>query len=393
MNEVTAGSREPRVEVRFGPVGLAQVRIRTTDPAVVEADLAGRVATAPKMFDRMPVALDLNELDRAPDRAALRAVLDAIRRAGFIPIGFARGTEAVDTLARELEMPILMQFRAPKRPGGEARPDDLDGDLLGTAPASSAPGVPADSARSPAARPVAARTPAVAAPQPERTPSAPPTGAAPAAAAGSNRTPGPVPTAGVPMTPAAAAAARRAGLNRPPSLRDPEVSPPPVAAAAEPTVDADAPASATALDAASHLPPTPAGTPRAGASRADGAAEPAPSLLHVQTVRSGQRVYARNRDLVVTATVGAGAEVMADGCVHVYGSLRGRAMAGARGDTAARVFCQEFHAELVSIAGVFRVFETIPPELEGQPVQAWLDGEDLGAFRPHRSRLKPAGPH
>jgi septum site-determining protein MinC len=68
---------------------------------------------------------------------------------------------------------------------------------------------------------------------------------------------------------------------------------------------------------------------------------------------------------------------MADGCVHVYGALRGRAMAGTRGDTTARVFCQEFHAELVSIAGVFRVFETIPPELEGRPVQAWLDGEDL----------------
>jgi len=103
----------------------------------------------------------------------------------------------------------------------------------------------------------------------------------------------------------------------------------------------------------------------------------APALMHHQTVRSGQRVYARNRDLVVTATVGAGAEVMADGCVHIYGALRGRAMAGARDDVTARVFCQEFHAELVSIAGVFRVFETIPPDLAGKPVQAWLDGDDL----------------
>jgi septum site-determining protein MinC len=102
-----------------------------------------------------------------------------------------------------------------------------------------------------------------------------------------------------------------------------------------------------------------------------------PALMHQQTVRSGQRVYARNRDLVVMATVGAGAEVMADGCVHIYGALRGRAMAGARDDVSARVFCQEFHAELVSIAGVFRVFETIPPDLAGKPVQAWLDGDDL----------------
>jgi septum site-determining protein MinC len=88
-------------------------------------------------------------------------------------------------------------------------------------------------------------------------------------------------------------------------------------------------------------------------------------------------VYARNRDLIVTANVAAGAEAMADGCVHIYGSLRGRVMAGVHGDTEARVFCHVFNAELVSIAGVFRVFETIPPELAGMPVQAWLAGEDL----------------
>ena len=105
--------------------------------------------------------------------------------------------------------------------------------------------------------------------------------------------------------------------------------------------------------------------------------QPTVALLHDQPVRSGQRIYARNRDLIVTSAVGAGAEVMADGCVHIYGSLRGRALAGARGDKTARVFCQEFHAELVSIAGVFRVFETIPPELAGKPVKAWLAGDDL----------------
>lgn len=100
-------------------------------------------------------------------------------------------------------------------------------------------------------------------------------------------------------------------------------------------------------------------------------------LQHAQPVRSGQRVYARDRDLIVTAMVGAGAEVIADGCVHVYGALRGRAMAGVRGDTTARLFCQEFRAELVAIAGVFRVFETLPPELAGQPVQAWLSDDEL----------------
>jgi septum site-determining protein MinC len=120
---------------------------------------------------------------------------------------------------------------------------------------------------------------------------------------------------------------------------------------------------------------------QAAATKPEPAPAPADSnvstLIHNQPVRSGQRVYARNRDLIVNAGVAAGAEVMADGCLHIYGPLRGRAMAGARGDPAARVFCQEFDAELVSIAGVFRVFETIPAELAGMPVQAWLAGEDL----------------
>jgi septum site-determining protein MinC len=139
-------------------------------------------------------------------------------------------------------------------------------------------------------------------------------------------------------------------------------------------------ASRSPISVAQPAPAAPAAAP-APAAAAAMAAELADSslatLIQHQTVRSGQRIYARNRDLIVTAGVGAGAEVMADGCLHIYGSLRGRAMAGARGQLTARVFCQEFYAELVSIAGVFRVFETIPAELAGKPVQAWLAGEDL----------------
>jgi septum site-determining protein MinC len=139
-----------------------------------------------------------------------------------------------------------------------------------------------------------------------------------------------------------------------------------------------------ATPAAAPAPPPPAPAPTAAAAPAELADSSLATLIQHQTVRSGQRIYARNRDLIVTAGVGAGAEVMADGCLHIYGSLRGRAMAGARGQLTARVFCQEFHAELVSIAGVFRVFETIPAELAGKPVQAWLDGEDL-----HFARVGP----
>lgn len=127
-------------------------------------------------------------------------------------------------------------------------------------------------------------------------------------------------------------------------------------------------------------PPPAAAAPAVGAT-SSGAEGLVPALIHPQPVRSGQRVYGRNRDLIVTAAVGAGAEVMADGCLHVYGSLRGRAMAGAHGELSARIFCQEFFAELISIAGIFRVFETIPPELAGKPVQAWLAGEDLRLAR------------
>jgi septum site-determining protein MinC len=94
-------------------------------------------------------------------------------------------------------------------------------------------------------------------------------------------------------------------------------------------------------------------------------------------VRSGQQIYARGRDLVVSATVGNGAEIIADGSIHVYGRLAGRAVAGAHGDASARIYCQDFQAELVSIAGHYRVFEEVPADLRGKPVQASLDGERL----------------
>lgn len=106
-----------------------------------------------------------------------------------------------------------------------------------------------------------------------------------------------------------------------------------------------------------------------------------PALIHTQPVRSGQRLYARERDLIITASVGPGAEVMADGCVHIYGALRGRAMAGVRGDAGARVFVREFRAELVAVAGVFRIFEQLPAELAGHPVQVLLDGDELRLAR------------
>jgi septum site-determining protein MinC len=102
-----------------------------------------------------------------------------------------------------------------------------------------------------------------------------------------------------------------------------------------------------------------------------------PGMMQTAPVRSGQQVYAENRDLTVLTTVGAGAEVIADGSIHIYGALRGRALAGAQGNEKARIFCREFHAELVAVAGHYKVLEDIPKELRGKPVQIWLDNEEL----------------
>lgn len=122
-----------------------------------------------------------------------------------------------------------------------------------------------------------------------------------------------------------------------------------------------------------------------GSSRRKPKDEPAPvgvaNVLVKEPVRSGQQVYARGGDLIVLATVSPGAEIMADGNVHVYGSLRGRALAGVRGNTDARIFCRDLDAELVSIAGHYQISEQIQESSRQQPVQIFLNGESL-VFEP-----------
>ena len=114
----------------------------------------------------------------------------------------------------------------------------------------------------------------------------------------------------------------------------------------------------------------------AAAATADGAA-PQPGKMQLATVRSGQQLYAENCDLTVLSTVGAGAEVIADGSIHIYGTLRGRALAGAQGNTSARIFCRDFHAELVAIAGRYKVLDDIPDNLRGKAVQVWLEQDQI----------------
>lgn len=105
---------------------------------------------------------------------------------------------------------------------------------------------------------------------------------------------------------------------------------------------------------------------------------PTTALVIDKPIRSGQQVYARGRDVVVMAMVNAGAEVISDGNIHVYAPLRGKAIAGARGDETARILTLSLEAELVSIAGIYRTSEIpLPDTLRGKPAQIRLRGDKL----------------
>ena len=130
--------------------------------------------------------------------------------------------------------------------------------------------------------------------------------------------------------------------------------------------------------------PAPAAADEAGATLAASMASntdspnAAPTMVVRGPLRSGQRVYARQSDLIVVGVVSRGAEVIADGNIHVYGPLRGKAMAGARGDTAARIFTTGLDAELVAIAGIYRVIDSkLPAELHQRPAVIQLQKDAL----------------
>ena len=149
-----------------------------------------------------------------------------------------------------------------------------------------------------------------------------------------------------------------------PSIAAPHAATAAAAAAAQASTDAArAEAAAPAAPAATLLDTPPAARP---------------ALIVDKPLRSGQRVYARGCDLIVLAVVSHGAEVIADGNIHVYAPLRGRALAGALGDTAARIFTTCMEPQLLSIAGIYRTTETeLPPAVLGKPAQVRLDGERL----------------
>lgn len=134
------------------------------------------------------------------------------------------------------------------------------------------------------------------------------------------------------------------------------------------------------VDAEPTPPPAPEEPPPTAAQIAEATASAAPAAaptrLVTQPVRSGQQVYSRG-DLIVLAPVSPGSELLAEGHIHVYGPLRGRALAGLRGDTTARIYCRALDAELIAVAGCFQVADDIDPALRGRPAQVYLNGEDL----------------
>jgi septum site-determining protein MinC len=238
------------VELKFGQVGIASVRVRRNDAAALHAELERRVRAAPQLFERAAVVMDLSHLAAQPTDGEVDALLEAVRAAGMLPVGLAYGTAENDALARRMGLPLIAKFRTQYE-----RENALDT--------------------------------------------------------------------------RAESDARAASESKPSAVKPAEIS---------------VPARASVL-----------------------------AQQHSQPVRTGQQVYARGRDLIVVAPVANGAEVLADGNIHVYGALRGRAFAGALGDEHARIFVSEFRAELVSIAGHYRVFEEIPKQYEGKAVQISLE--------------------
>jgi septum site-determining protein MinC len=107
-------------------------------------------------------------------------------------------------------------------------------------------------------------------------------------------------------------------------------------------------------------------------------APPAPGfMLRAEPVRSGQTVSFPAGDLTVVGSVASGAEVLAGGSIHVYGTLRGRAIAGAAGDGSARIFCRRLEAELLAIDGLYVTAEAMPESVRGRAAQAWLEGDAI----------------
>jgi septum site-determining protein MinC len=136
---------------------------------------------------------------------------------------------------------------------------------------------------------------------------------------------------------------------------------PPIIADGRPSTPIDVPTQATAPEQAPATPPVP---------------RPSTSMVIDRPIRSGQTIYCPDGDVTVLGSVASGAEIVAGGSIHVYGTLRGRAMAG-WGNKAGRIFCQNLDAELLAVDGLYKTADEIDISLRGRPIQAWTNGDVL----------------
>lgn len=242
-----AVSYEQCGEVKFGQVGIANLRIQSLDITKLCAEMLDRVQRAPKLFQDAAIILDFSSLSTCPSSDVIDNLIDGLRGVGVYPVAIAYGTTSIEQLSKQVGLPLLAKFRSNYERETTSIVEPVQ-----------------------QARPVQ-----------------------------------------------------------------------------EAVVE-----QATIQNAE-------------------------PSMMQTQPLRSGQQIYAANSDLTVCAMVGAGAEAIADGSIHIYGPLRGRALAGASGNAKARIFCREFNAELVAIAGTYKVLDEIPKKLIGKAVQIWLDKDQL----------------
>jgi len=153
-----------------------------------------------------------------------------------------------------------------------------------------------------------------------------------------------------------------------PSMIEPGM--PPSLKGGKPASDVEVEPVAVVAELPEEKPPT-SGEIRAGVQ----------SLVINEPVRSGQSIMFPEGDVTVIGSVASGAEIIAGGSIHVYGALRGRAMAGSLGNVSARIFCRKLEAELLAIDGVYKVAEDIDDKLRGQPVQLWLEDDTIKAAK------------
>lgn len=148
---------------------------------------------------------------------------------------------------------------------------------------------------------------------------------------------------------------------------------PPAMSDGRPTADIEPPAADQQPDAAGKPEPV------AMLAPAPAPVQAMPSMVISEPVRSGQSIFFPDGDVTIVGSVASGAEVVAGGSIHIYGPLRGRAMAGTIGNGSARIFCHKLEAELIAIDGLYKTADDMEAELRGKPVQIWLEGETIKA--------------